>query len=354
MVRHRHPANLSIHHPTTILEGITMTTHARIFLALGFLLLAGCGGERKVEPVKVGEMDSYRDPGYGYSIQYPKGWVANTQVGRASFFNLAEVDKKFLDANGPYPDGVVIMVDIIKSPTPDQEKKRIIDEMSKNGFALTPEQPVTVNGKAGMKFTYTGAWSKNVKESGEHIFVRVDTLLYDIRFAGFAGLFEAHRAVFDASLGSFQFPVPRVPGRDQTLPSPTMAEYTGKLFSFQYPDNFNFTGAPKGNNEEVVELRGGRQDCSIRIDVFGAKGLTVDKVFDQNKGKFRTTNTGNATVGGQPARTLTYQVTSNVERRFVFVVKNDKVYRVTMDWYRPQRDDYVASYDKVLASIKIK
>lgn len=331
-----------------------MTTHVRNFLALGFLLLAGCGGEKKIEPVKPGEMDSYRDPGYGYSLQYPKGWVANTQVGRASFFSLAEVDKKFLDPVGPYPDGVVIMVDIIKSPTPDQEKKRIIEEMSKNGFILTPEQPVTVNGKAGMKFTYTGVWSKNVKESGEHIFIALDTLLYDIRFAGFAGLFESHRAVFDATLGSFQFPAPVVPGRDQTLPSATMAEYSGRLFSFQYPDNFNFTSPPKGNNEEIVALRGVRQDCSIQINVFGAKGLTVEKVFDQNKGSFRGAATGNATVGGQPARTLTYPVTSNVERRFLFVVKNDKVYRVTLDWYRPQREDYVASYDKVVASIKLK
>jgi hypothetical protein len=145
-----------------------------------------------------------------------------------------------------------------------------------------------------------------------------------------------------------------VPGRDQTLPSAAMSDYSGRLFAFQYPDNFNFTNAPKGNNEEVVELRGVRQDCSIRIDVFAAKGLTVEKVFDQNKGKYRATNTGNASVGGQPARTLTYQATANVERRFVFVVKNDKVYRVTLDWYRPQREDYLATYDKVIASLRIK
>jgi len=331
-----------------------MTTHARILLALGFILLAGCGGETKIEPVPVGAMESYRDPGYGYSLHFPKEWVANTQVGRASFYNRQDVDKKFLDPTGPYPDGVVIMVEIIKGSTPDQEKKRIIDEMTKNGFVLMPEQPVTVNGKPGTKFTYSGQWTKNVKESGEHLFVPHDTLLYDIRFAGFAGLYEAHRAVFDASLGSFQFPKPVVPGRDQSLPSETSSEYNGRLFVFQYPDNFNFTSPPKGSNEEVVELRGVRQDCSIRLDVFGAKGLTVEKVFDQNKGKFRATSMGSPTVGGQPARSLTYQVASNVERRFVFMVKNDKVYRVTLDWFRPQRDEYIAAYEKVLASIRIK
>jgi hypothetical protein len=344
------------------MEGKTMTTIVctawkRAFsfvIVLLALSLAGCGGQKKTEPVKVGEMDSYRDPGYGYSLQYPKGWVASTQVGRASFYNQQEVDKKFLDPTGQYPDGVVISVDLIRTTTPDQEKKRVIDEMTKNGFLLTPEQPVTLGGKPGTKFTYTGQWSKNVKESGEHIYVPVDTLLYDIRLGGFSGLFEAYRAVFDASLASFQFPKPVVPGRDATLPAETMSDFNGKMFSFGYPDNFNSTNAPKGDKDEVAEFRGVRQDCSIRMEVFGAKGLTVEKVFDQNKGKFKGATAGKATVGGLPALTLTYQVASNVERRFYFAVKNDKVYRITTDWFRPQREEYLAAYDRVIASVKIK
>jgi hypothetical protein len=30
------------------------------------------------------------------------------------------------------------------------------------------------------------------------------------------------------------------------------------------------------------------------------------------------------------------------------------VYRITMDWYKPQRAEYLAAYDKVLSSIKFK
>ena len=47
-------------------------------VALCFLLcFAGCGEEKKMEPVKPGDMETYRDPGFGYSIQYPKGWMPN-------------------------------------------------------------------------------------------------------------------------------------------------------------------------------------------------------------------------------------------------------------------------------------
>ena len=339
-----------------------MNTNVRITTGIVFLFMCviavlgivGCGGERKIEPVKLGEMETYRDPVYGYTLQYPKGWAQSTQVGRASFFNAQEVDKKFLDPNGPFPDGVVIAVEIIPTKNPDQERTRMLDEMTKNGFVLAKPEPVSVGGKQGQRITYSGQWSKSTKETGAYIYIPTDTLLYDIRFAGFAGLYEAYKQVFDALLASFQFPKAAVPGRDPTLPSETMVEYNGKLFSFQYPENYNSTNAPKGSNEEVYELRGGRQDCSIRFDVFGAKGLTAEKAFDQNKGKYRATSTGKATVSGLPAYTLTYSASRDVDRRFYFVVKNDKVYRITLDWFRPQRDDYLAIYERVIASVKIK
>ena len=78
-------------------------------------------------------------------------------------------------------------------------------------------------------------------------------------------------------------------------------------------------------------------------------------MFDQNKGKYKATATGKASLGGQPALSLTYAASGNVvERRFYFAVKNDKVYRITMDWFKPQRNEYLAAYDKVINSVKIK
>lgn len=339
-----------------------MTTTARyaagVALTLCTLLLslalAGCGGEKQMEPVKPGEMDTYRDPGFGYSIQYPRGWMPNAEVGRAGFYSAQEVDKKFLDPTGQFPDGVMIGVTVIRSTSPDTAKK-IMDDMIKSGFVVSKPESVTVGGKMGIRFGYSGLYTKTVKETGQHIYVSADTVLYDIRCAGFGGYFDAYRAVFDASLATIQFPKPVIPGRDPTLPSENSAEFAGKLFSIQYPDNFSQVAAAKGSNEEVAELRStGRQDCSIRVEVFGAKGLTVEKVFDQNKGRFRATATGKATVAGLPAMFLTYAATPNVERRFYFIVKNDKVFRVTMDWYRPQREEYLKAYDRTINSLKIK
>jgi hypothetical protein len=145
-----------------------------------------------------------------------------------------------------------------------------------------------------------------------------------------------------------------VPGRDETLPSESFDTFNGKLFSFEYPDNFNTTNPNKGSFEEVAELRGRRLDCTIRFDVFDAKGLTLDKVFDQNKGRFRGATAGSATIGGQPARTLTGAATKDVMRKMYFVIHNGKVIRITTDWFKPQSEHYTAAYDKVIASVKLK
>jgi hypothetical protein len=316
--------------------------------------LPGCGGKKEIVPVAVGELQSYRDPGFGFSIHFPKDWVKDTQVGRAHFYNADGVNTKFLEPTGNYPDGVVIAVDVTRTQTPADEQKRLVGEMKTMGMQINPEEAVTVGGKSGTKISYTAQYTKKIGVKGYHIFVQADSLLYDIGAAGFGDLYEIYAKVLDASIASFEFPKPVEKGADPTLPSEAFTNNDAKLFSFDYPDNFNFVNIPKGNNELAIGLRGVRQDCSVLFHVFPAKGLTLEKVFDQNKGKYAGASAGKTTLGGQPAMSLTYTAARDVERRFIFAVKNDKVYRVTLDWFKPQREKYLAAYDKVLSSFKFK
>jgi hypothetical protein len=235
-----------------------------------------------------------------------------------------------------------------------QQKGSLLAELSNSGRVVGQETPITVDGKQASKVPYTANFSTKVKETGHHIYVPLDTVVYDLSFAGFGDLYASHAAIFDSVLKSFTFARAVEPGRDATLPSDVYTDYDARLFTFQYPENFNFVNVPKGNNELTLGLRGVRQDCSILFHVFGAKGLTLEKAFDQNKAKYAGAATGKATISGQPAMTLTYAPTRDVERRFYFLVKDDKVYRVTLDWFKPQRADYLAAYDKVISSIKLK
>jgi len=219
---------------------------------------------------------------------------------------------------------------------------------------VKPEQPVTVAGKEASKVPFAANYGGKNIVYGHHIMLAADSIVYDLGFSGFGGHYEAYAAVFDAVLGSFEPAKPAVKGRDETLPSETMTEYDAKMFMFQYPENFNFTNPPKGKNDIVIGLRGIRQDCNILFDVFGAKGLTLEKVVEQNKGKYRGAAQGKATVGGEPAVTLTLSAAKDVDRMVYFVVKNDKVIRITLDWYKPHKEAYAAAYGKVISSIKFK
>jgi len=318
------------------------------------LLLGGCGGEKKMEPVLVGEMDTYKDPAVGFQMQHPKGWFVNAQVGRAAFYNQTEVDKKFLDPAGVGVPGVEIAITVAKNPDPVAAIKKWRDDRNSEGFQLLPDQSVTVAGKPATKTPFSANYGGKNIINGHHVFIPVDSALYDLSFSGFGDFYKAYAAIFEASLNSFQFPKPVEKGRDQTLPSETFSEHDAKMFTYLYPENFNFTSPPKGKNEMVLGLRGQRQDCNILFDVFGAQGLTLEKVFAQNKGRYKGAVEGKATIGGQPALTLTLSAAKDVDRRVYFSVKNDKVVRITMDWFKPQRTEYLAAYEKVIASIKFK
>ncbi len=322
--------------------------------ALIAIVLIGCS-EKKMEAVPVGEMTEYKDPGMGWSIGYPKMWpVVNAEVGRARFYNANDVDSKFRVPNEPGTVGVEVSVDAHKSSDAAAEIAKSIAEMKSGGFQVEPEEKVTVNGMDATKVKYGANYGKNSIIYGHHVYIMKDSLLYELGFAGFGKFYEAYAQVFDAVLNSFKPAKPKEKGQDETLPSETFSTFNGKTVSFDYPDNYNSTNPSRGTYEEVAEFRGVRQDCSIRYDVSAAKGLTLEKVFAQKKGLIRGGSSGNATVGGLPAMTLTGAVSKDVQRKMYFVVKDDKILRFTTDWFRPQSAQYGAAYDKVIGSAKFK
>lgn len=325
-----------------------------IALTVAAVMVTGCAGEKKTEPVPVGEMTTYNDPGIGFSISYPKAWVANTQVGQALFYSAEGVEGKFRVPTDPGPTGVEIAVRVTKTADVAGAINQLKADWGQSGVQLGQEQSVTVGGVQGTKIPYSANYGEGNLINSHHVLLAVDSAMYDLGFSGFGEHYLAHAAVFDAVLNSFQAPKPKEAGRDETLPSETFASSNTAMFTFDYPENFNFTNPPKGKNELVVGLRGVRLDCGIQFDVFEAQGLTVDKVFDQNKGKFKGATFGEGKIGGESAKFLTYSATRDVERRIYFTVKNDKVVRATLDWYKPQRDVYLPIYEKVVNSIKFK
>lgn len=157
-------------------------------------------------------MQEYMDPGIGFSIQYPKGWIANAQVGRAYFYNDHGVEQKFLDPRGSYAAGVVIAITAKKTSDVAVSIKKFRGELAASGSIVGTEETVMVGKHQGVKFPYSATFNAKNVMCGYHILIAADSVLYDLGVAGFGDRFDAYTMVFDASVRSFQIPEPHERG----------------------------------------------------------------------------------------------------------------------------------------------
>ncbi|HUL43368.1 MAG TPA: PsbP-related protein [Bacteroidota bacterium] len=335
-----------------------MKTFLKFGVLLAFLVI-GC--EKKIEPVPVGEMNSYRDPAFGFKIQYPKDWKQLGTAGKAVFAKSQEVLNKFLDPTSGEP-GAQVSVEVIPyaGKKLDDYVQQDKSDMKQANYNLEGEgmQSGTVQlaGKTTEMFTYSLKVTTKSSIFGHTYYVGGDTAIYKLDFEGYGDQYAAHAAVFDTMKNSFLPPVIELKKPEYWQPSATLETYPGgTFFTMQYPDNLEIAQVPKGSNDFAMEMRApDRRDCSIHIDVFDAKKLTVEKVWDQNKGRYKSKATGNGTIDGVKSIWVDYSPMKDINSRAYFVVKNDKVIRITVNYFAPQKDVYFTPFEKCVNSIKLK
>lgn len=327
--------------------------YTMIFSIVLAFVLFGCG-EKKVEPVQVGEMSEYKDPGYGFKIKYPKEWRQMGTTGKARFAKSQEVLDKFQNPTTG-EEGAMVAAEVIKyEGKKADELISAAKEDLKQSATLSPDEQITVGGKPAVKIPYAIKVTSKKNINGYEIFIPGDTALYKLDIVGFGDQFGAHTAVFDAMLKSYEMPVIVQKKADTWAASPNMETYKSDYLTMEYPENLEFVDAKKGTFDLAWERRADRFDCTIHLDVFGAKGLTVEKVWEQNKGKYKGTGTGNVTIDGNKAFWVNESPRKDISRRTYFMVKNDKVIRVTTTWFAPQKDIYFTAFEKCVNSIKLK
>jgi len=332
-----------------------MKSFVALFMVLLFAFI-GCE-EKKTGPVPVGEMSDYKDPGYGFKIKYPKDWLQLGTTGKAVFAKSQEVIDKFQNPTTGL-EGAMVSAEVMRydGKTAADLIQANKDDMKQNipTLTLSPDEQMTVAGKPATKVPYSIKVTSKTSITGYEIFVPGDTALYKLDFSGYGDQYAAHAGVFDAILKSYELPVIVAKKADTWSASPNMETVKSDYFTMEFPDNMEFVDAKRGSFDYAWERRADRFDCTMHIDVFGAKGLTVDKVWEQNKGKYRTVSTGNSTIDGTKAIWVNDAPRKDASRRTYFIVKNDKVIRVTLNWFAPQKDNYFQVFEKSVNSLKLK
>lgn len=335
------------------------STRTVFLLLLALAIVGGCS--KKTAPVTITEWAHYQDPYYKLAFNHPAGWQISSNDGGVKVYSSKEAAEKFFD---PYavnkPDGVELIVARVKMDTVKTLEgfiKEFSDEKKASGFNVKAAEPKKLENLDGQMITFSGAYTKENKVSSIRVIAMADSVMYYIQYSAFGDLFEANKVVFDTLLASVRLPKPKSAAEmaDPLLPSADFEQFDNVAFKFSYPSNFDVgMGKKKGEASMALDIKGGRQDCAIHIDLLPSKGLTVEKVFEQNEKFYKAGGKGSTTIDGQKAMYLTYVPAKDIEARAYFIVKGDKWVRVIMNYYTPKKADYLPAFEKVVGSLKIK
>ncbi len=335
-----------------------MKTKLFLILVLSAALLIGCG--KKVEIPKMIGWEHYQDPYFEIGFNYPAGWHLIPEGGKFSVYSSAEVVNRFVDYSLEGKDGVRLVVSTQKMDTLKALDQYVIDlknDLSNSGYNVKVPEAKTLGGLAGMTLQYGGAIDQDTRIETLQAVAMKDSNLYTIKYEAFNALFLPCKAVFDTALASLQLPKPKVvdKGQDPSIPSAEMTTFENNYLKFSYPANFEtMLPAPKPPVAFSMDVKGYRQDSNIHIDIRPSQNLTTEKVVEQNAKNYKETSRGEATIDGAKAVYINYSPAREIQSRVYFLVKNDKFYRIILNYYAPMKSTYLPAFEKTVGTVVAK
>ncbi len=332
-----------------------------LMLCIVPLLWQGCG--KKAVKVNITEWDRFEDPYFKVSFAYPKGWfVVPPEPGKITIYNTQDASQKFFDPTSTNPAGVRIIISQDKdtlNSTLEQFAKDFRDDKTQSNFDVKQTVDKIIDGLPAKEVEYAGFYDKDTKLSGTRVFVWKDSSFYSLTYEGFNELYDAYKMVYDSALATLTLPKPREKSTnplDQVIPSKNTKSIKNDVLEITVPDNMEaMYPKPSGEVAFNMNLKIYRQDCTIDIDVRPAKKLTLDKVVEQNSKKISNVKgKSSTTISGEKAQYFNYSPAKEIKSRIYFVVKDDKIFRIIMNYYSPMEKDFLPAFEKAVASIRFK
>ncbi|MEK6756003.1 MAG: hypothetical protein AABZ02_07615 [Bacteroidota bacterium] len=334
-----------------------MTCKLLSILLFIVLALGGCG--KKVTQVTITEWEQYQDPYFKVHFKIPKGWHKVSEGAKVSFYTSQGALQKFYDpAAKEGEDGAQLVVvyerlDTVKPLASYMEDLK--NDLNASGYNVKAVDLTTIEGVPASKISYNGRFDEKTTIEALRTLTIKDSVLYTATFAGFNDFFEPYKAVMDTFFATAELPKPKEVPADPSIPSTESDTFSNDILSISYPNNFEaVVPQPKGEVQFWLQIQGYRKDSNVNIDVRPAKKLTVEKVVDQNAKFFKPTSKGETTIDGLKAPYLNYSPAKEIESRAYFVVKNDNVYRIILNYHQPAKKIYLPAFEKAVASIRIK
>lgn len=320
------------------------------FLMIG---LFACGNKAEIDSVK--DMNTYQDPAVKFELQYPSNWEKRT-VPSARFlcFSNTNVKSRFVKYDRLGASGAKIEVLITKLDSAVTMDTIINNKLFKKKIYSAP-QKFTIDGIDGVKQTYEFPLNDGLFHGEVYYATKDNKLATTIFFEAFADTYKAYKKTFDDILKTFKLAVEPEAKADtiyQTTeaepPSKTIRTMNGNGFSIGIPDNFN--------KERGMYMGKKRGDSYIKVDVFDAsKTKDLAKLVNENKKKLSgASGPSSLTINGAKAMKLAYNPSGNVAGEMYFILKNKKLYRITLNWFKGEAKDFKPIFQKCAMTFKIK
>ncbi len=335
----------------------------KVILFVLIIMMFPCCSKKAIE---VKDWTQFQDQFFKVSFNYPKDWIVVTEPTKVVISSSAEAAEKFFDRDSRKADGVQVVIASERSDSLQDFVKYVGDfkaTKESEGYKVTEMEDVKINGLDAKKISYSGVIDEKTKIKTIYVATLKDSTMYYVQYAAFNDLFVPYKPVFDSILASLILPqkivIPK--GMDPAIPLAQVEKYSDNYIQLEYPANFGPNELPKkGDMISGVRFAGNkdgmRNDCSIDIDIRPAKKLSLEKVIEQNTKFFNPKSKGETNVGSDKAIYLNYvpQKVRNIDSRVYFIVKNDKIYRIILNYYAPMKKDFLPAFEKVIASIRLK
>jgi hypothetical protein len=339
-------------------------TAPKLFMLLfaSVLLVSACS--KTTEYPKIAEWEKYSDPFFGLSFTHPKDWHLTAEGGRVTLSSSYDAAERFVDPRAEDKNDKDLDIQItVFHERPDTLKtlddivNAYIKERSSEGFTVKPVETIMIDSTEARKFSYAGYYTQQNKLSTTRVYAIRDSVQYYLEYAAFNDLFEPYSYIMDTLIASIRLPRPKAKAAnvDESLPSTTFQDFSNNFLKISYPDNFQCAfPSVSGETKFAMDIKGYRQDCTVHIDIRSAKGWTVEEVFAQNQVKFpRPGAKGEATIAGAKALFVNYTPAKDIGSRAYFIVKDDQVYRIIVNYYAPKKADFLPVFEKTVASLKL-
>ncbi|MBW7887519.1 MAG: hypothetical protein H3C35_04040 [Bacteroidetes bacterium] len=337
-------------------------------------LLSSC--KKKVEAPVVTDWVTFQNQlnVNGTELQYPQGWIINSDPKHIKVYSSQEVSEKFYEV---YAQGSTtvneensgVEIDMTYETYKDAGVGNLEEYKAKemkdfSALNLGNETAIVMGKENGVEYSFKVKVGKETTMQGKKLIVSHDSAFYTLTLTGFNEYFDAYKPIFDKIVESVKLPKPKIRSTDPNeilKPTKELVKYSNDFVEFMQPDNFIATPSEKKAGALFalhVEVENGRKDCTIDMDVFPTKTdkgeLKFERFVDDNKTKFKAKTVTDAHLDGLSAKTLTDNSIKNIERKVYFVQKGDKLYRIILTWYKPMSADFQPAFENLLNSMKLK